>query len=128
VSLLEISVETGVLGPVIVLAGDADHSSVTQLSEALIAQVEARPARLTIDATNLCSLDPAPAQALTLAALIVMVQGGRTVLVNPREPVLKMLDHTCISEMLTIQDRSPAEVAPPSGTARGRLNEPRADD
>ena len=93
-SLLEVSAETGNLGPVIVLAGDADGSSATQLDEVLTAVVSGRTVHLTIDATNLRSVDPATAQTLTLAALIVMVQGGRTVLVNPQEPVLKMLNHT----------------------------------
>ena len=111
-SLLEVSVETGDLGPVVVLSGDADGSSAIQLDEALTAQVSARTRHLTIDATNLRSIDPAAAQTLTLAALIVMVQGGSTVLVNPQEPVLKMLNHTRTSEMFTIQARTSAGTAP----------------
>jgi len=94
VSLLEVSVEAGDFGPVIVLAGDADSSSVTQLNEVLIAQVSARTRHLTIDATNLRSIDPATVQTLMLAAPIVMVRGGSTALVNSQEPVLKMLNHT----------------------------------
>jgi anti-anti-sigma factor len=112
VSLLEVSVEAGDLGPVVVLAGDADDSSATQLDEVLIAQVSARATHLTIDATNLRFIDPATAQTLMLAALIVMVQGGSTVLVNPQEPVLKMLNHTRTNEMFTIQGRTPAEIEP----------------
>ena len=50
-----------------------------------------------------------------LAALIVMVQGGSTVLVNPQEPVLKMLSHTRTTEMFTIQTRRPARIAPGTG-------------
>jgi len=80
--------------------------------------VSARTVHLTIDATNLRSVDPATAQTLTLAALIVMVQGGRTVLVNPQEPVLTMLNHTRATEMLAIQDRTPAR--PPTGRMRQR--------
>jgi hypothetical protein len=79
VSLLEVSVEAGDLGPVIVLAGDADNSSVTQLNEALTAQVSGRTTHLTSDATNPRSIDPATAQTLMLAALIVMVQGSMEV-------------------------------------------------
>jgi anti-anti-sigma factor len=112
VSLLEVSVETGDLGPVVVLAGDADGSSTIQLDEALTAQVSARTRHLTIDATNLRSIDPAAAQTLTLAALIVMVQGGSTVLVNPQEPVVKMLNHTRAGEMFTIQAGTSAGTAP----------------
>jgi anti-anti-sigma factor len=117
VSVLEVSVEAGDLGPVVVLAGDADDSSATQLDEVLTAQVSARTTHLTIDATNLRSIDPATAQTLVLAALILMVQGGSTVLVNPQEPVLKMLNYTRTNEMFTIQGRTAAEIAPDTSTA-----------
>jgi anti-anti-sigma factor len=110
VNLLEVSAEAGDPGPVIVLAGDADGSPATELDEALTAQVSPRATHLTIDVTNLRSLDRATAQTLMTAALIVMVQGGSTVLVNPHEPVLKMLSHTRTAEMFTIQARTPART------------------
>lgn len=122
-SLLEVSAETVNLGPVIVLAGDADGSSATQLNKVLTARLSGRTRHLTIDATNLRSVDPATAQTLTLAALIVMVQGGSTVLVNPQEPVLKMLNHTRVTEMFSIQNRTPAETAPDTSTATDRADE-----
>jgi anti-anti-sigma factor len=122
-SLLEVSARTGSRGPVIVLAGDADGSSATQLDEVLTAVVSGRTVHLTIDATNLRSVDPATAQTLTLAALIVMVQGGSTVLVNPQEPVLKRLNHTRVTEMFSIQNRTPAETAPDTSTATDRADE-----
>jgi anti-anti-sigma factor len=127
VSLLEVSVEDGDLGPVIVLAGAADGSPATELDEALANQVSPRTTHLTIDATNLRSLDPATAQALMTAALIVMVQGGSTVLVNPQEPVLKMLSHTRTAEIFTIQ-RRPAGMVPATSTADGRAKEIRVND
>jgi anti-anti-sigma factor len=129
-SLLEVSAETGNLGPVIVLAGDADGSSATQLNRVLTAQLSGRTTHLTIDATNLRSVDPATAQTLMLAALIVMVQGGSTVLVNPQEPVLKMLNHTRVTEVFSIQNRTPAETAADTSTATDRADEigPRASD
>ena len=126
-SLLEVSVEAGDLGPVIVLAGAADGSPAMELDEALTAQVSPRTTHLTIDVTNLRSLDPATAQALMLAALIVMVQGGSTVLVNPQEPVLKMLSHTRTTEIFTIQARTPAGTAPDTSAASGP-GETRASD
>jgi anti-anti-sigma factor len=129
-SLLEVSAETGNLGPVIVLAGDADGSSATQLNRVLTAQLSGRTTHLTIDATNLRSVDPNTAQTLMLAALIVMVQGGSTVLVNPQESVLKMLNHTRVTEMFSIQNRTPAETAADTSTATDRADEigPRASD
>jgi anti-anti-sigma factor len=128
VSLLEVSVEAGDPGPVIVLAGDADGSPVTQLDEVLTAQVSARTRQLTIDVTNLRSLDPATAQTLTLAAMIVMVQGGTAVLVNPQEPVLKMLDHARTTDMFTIRRRAPAGIAPGTSTAGDRAEGTRVND
>lgn len=118
-ALLSISIAAGVLGPVIVLAGEADSldgqgDGVAQLNEILTAQVSARARRLTIDATNLRSIDPGTAHSLMLAALIVMVQGGTIVLVNPQEPVLAMLRHTRTNEMFTIQ-RQTAETTPDIG-------------
>ena len=127
-NLLEVSVQAGDLGPVIVLAGDADGSSATQLDEALTAQVSGRTTHLTIDATDLRSIDPATAQTLTLAALIVMVQGGSTVLVNPQEPILKMLTHTRTTEMFTIQTQRPAGIAPDTSAADERQKEALAND
>ena len=126
-SLLEVSVAAGDSGPVIVLAGEADLSSIAQLNEVLTTQVSARTSHLTIDVTNLRSLDPATAQTLMMAALIVMVQGGSTVLVNPQESVLKMLSHTRTTEMFTIQARTPAGTAPDASAASGR-QETRAND
>ena len=122
-SPLEASAETGNLGPVIVLAGDGGDSSATQLNEVLTARLSGRTTHLTIDATDLRSIDPATAQTLMLAALIVMVQGGSTVLVNPQEPVLKMLDHTRATEMFTVQNRTPAETAPDISTATDRADQ-----
>jgi anti-anti-sigma factor len=127
-SLLEVSVQAGNLGPVIILAGDADGSPAMQLDEALTAQVSGRTTHLTIDATDLRSIDPATAQTLMLAALIVMVQGGSTVLVNPQEPVLKMLSHTRTTEMLTIQTQRPAGTAPDTSAAEEREKEALAND
>jgi anti-anti-sigma factor len=109
VSLLEISVEAGDPGPVVVLAGEADHSSITQLNEVLTAQVSARTSHLIIDVTNLRSADPATAQALMLAALIVRVQGGNPVLLNPQPLVAQVLDHLRAAETFTIVGRASAE-------------------
>jgi anti-anti-sigma regulatory factor len=124
VSLLEVSVEAGNLGTVVVLAGDADDSSLAQLNEVLAAQVSARTTHLTIDATNLRSIDPATAQILMLAVLIVMVQGGSTVLMNPQEPILAMLNHPHTKEMFTIRSRTPSEIAPDTIMDGGRAKGP----
>lgn len=117
--LLEVSVAAGDLGPVVVLAGEAGRSSVTQLNEVLTAQVSARTRCMTIDATHLRSIDQTTAQALMLGAQIVWVQGGRAVLVNPQELVLEVLNRSRVTEMFTVQDRTPAQTAPASSMDGG---------
>jgi len=97
-------------------------SSVTRLNEVLTAQVSARTRYLIIDAANLRFIDEVTAQALMLAALIVMVHGGRAVLVNPREPVLQVLNRSRVTEMFTVQDRAPAQTAP-EGSMDGGFSE-----
>ena len=97
-------------------------SSVTRLNEVLTAQVSARTRYLIIDAANLRFIDQVTAQALMLAALIVMVHGGRAVLVNPREPVLQVLNRSRVTEMFTVQDQAPAQTAP-DGSMDGGFSE-----
>lgn len=114
-SLLEVSVVAGDPGPVVVLAGQADRSSVTQLNEVLTAQVSARTRHLTIDATNLRSIDQAPAPG---------THAGRADRLGPRrtggtgesrEPVLELLNRSRVTEMFTVQDQAPAQTAPDGG-------------
>ena len=107
-SILEVSVAAGDFGPVIVLAGEADLSSIAQLNEVLTTQVSARTSHLTIDVTNLRSVDLATAQALILAALIIRVQGGNAVLLNPRATVALMLDRLRAAETFTVLGRASA--------------------
>ena len=56
---LEVSVATGASGPVLVLAGEADFTSITRLDEALTAQISGQAVQLTIDAANLRYADSA---------------------------------------------------------------------
>ena len=109
-SLLEVSVVAGDLGPVVALAGEALIRHPAERSTHRPGTSATR--YLTIDATNLRSIDQTTAQALMLAALIVLVQGGRAVLVNPRELVLEVPNRSRVTEMFTIQDRTPAQTAP----------------
>jgi anti-anti-sigma factor len=112
VSLLEVVIAGGDSGPVVVLAGEADHSSIAQLNEVLTAKVSTRTSHLTIEVTNLRSADLATAQALMLAALIVRVHGGNTVLLNPQTPVAQVLDRLRAAETFTILGRISAENEP----------------
>lgn len=128
VSLLEVSIATGDSGPVIVLSGEADLSSVTQLNEVLASQISAQTTRLTIDVTNLRSADPVTAQALMLAALIVKAQGGTVVLLNPQEPVVQVMDHLSTAETFTIRITVPPETRPLPAPAPVKRREARVND
>jgi hypothetical protein len=119
--MLEVSVAAGDPGPVIVLAGEAGRSSVTQLNEVLTAQVSARTRCLTIDATHLRSIDQATGTG-THTGRAGRHGPRRAVLVNPREPVLQVLDRSRVTEMFTVQDRAPAQTAP-EGSMDGGFSE-----
>ena len=69
VGSLEVSVATGASGPVLVLAGEADFTSITRLDEALTAQVSGQAVQLTIDAANLRYADSASMRTLVMAAI-----------------------------------------------------------
>ena len=102
-SLLEVSAETGNLGPVIVLAGDAEGSSATQLDEVLTAVVSGRTVHLTIDATNLRFADSASVRTLALAAAKARTRAGSVTLLNPQPPVVRLLDLLSVGEVFAGQ-------------------------
>ena len=84
--------------------------SIAQLNEVITAQVSARTSHLTIDVTNLRSADLATAQALILAALIVRVQGGTVMLLNPQATVAPVLNRLRAAETFTVLGRPFAET------------------
>ena len=88
-TLLEVWVATGASGPVLVLAGDADFTSVTRLDEVLTAPISGQAVQLTIDATNLRSADSASVRTLVVAAMKVRTQDGSVTLLNPQPPVAR---------------------------------------
>jgi anti-anti-sigma regulatory factor len=124
VSLLEASVAAGDPGPVVVLAGEADLSSISQLTEVLTTQVSARTSHQTIDVTNRRPTDLATARALTSAALIVRAKGGNAVLLNPQAAVAQVLNRLRAAEKFTILGRTSAQTEPLTAPAlserRGR--------
>jgi anti-anti-sigma factor len=103
VSSLQVSVVSGESGPVLVLAGEADLTSITRLDEALAAQVSGPAVRLTIDATNLRFTDTASVRTLAMAARRARTQAGSVTLVNPQPPVARMLNLLCVEEVFAIR-------------------------
>ena len=103
VSSLEVSIATGASGPVLVLAGEADFTSVTRLDEALTAQISGQTVQLTIDAANLRYADSASMRTLVMAAMKARTRAGSVTLLNPQPAVARMLDLLCIDEMFSIR-------------------------
>ena len=115
---LEVSIATGASGPVLVLAGEADFTSITRLDEALTAQISGQAVQLTIDAANLRYADSASMRTLVMAAMKVRTRAGSVTLLDPQPPVARMLDLLCVDEMFSIRDRAAGETHPaPARTA-----------
>ena len=117
--MLKVSVAAGESGPVLVLAGEADVTSITRLDRALTAQISGQAVRLIIDATNLRYVDAASMRALVTAARKVRTRGGSVTLLNPHPPVARMLALLCADQMFSIRGQLPrrgpacAPAAPP---------------
>jgi anti-anti-sigma factor len=115
VGSLEVSVATGASGPVLVLAGEADFTSITRLDEALTAQVSGRAVQLTIDAANLRYADSASMRTLVMAAMKARTRAGSVTLLDPQPAVARMLDLLCIDEMFSIRRRTAGDAHPDGG-------------
>jgi anti-anti-sigma factor len=103
-SSLQMRIVSGESGPVLVLAGEADLTSITRLDEALTAHVSGQTARLTIDATNLRFADSASVRSLATAARKARTRAGSVTLINPQPPVVRMLDLLCVDEIFATED------------------------
>ena len=117
-SLLEVSVAAGASGPVLVLAGEADVTSVTRLDEVLTAPISGQAVQLTIDATNLRYADSASVTTLAMAAMEVRTRNGSVTLLNPQPAIARILDLLRAGEMFCIRRRAARET-PPDTSADG---------
>jgi anti-anti-sigma factor len=115
VSSLEVSIATGASGPVLVLAGEADFTSITRLAEALTAQISGQAVQVTIDAANLRYADSASMRTLMMAAIKARTQAGSATLLDPQPAVARMLDLLCIDQMFSIRRRAAGEAHPDGG-------------
>jgi anti-anti-sigma factor len=108
---LEVSVTAGPSGPVLVLAGEADVTTVAQLGEALTPQAAGRATKLTIDATDLRYADSASMRTLLMAAAKITSQDGTVTLLNPQPPVARLLDLLSVDGMITVERQAPGGSA-----------------
>jgi anti-sigma B factor antagonist len=105
VGLLDVSVAAGDLGPVLVLTGESDVTSVAVLEQALAAQISAGARRLIIDLSGLTFIDSASVRELVLAARALKAQGGDLELARPQPAVARMLELHGVDRMVTVRDR-----------------------
>ena len=115
--MLEVSVAAGASGPVLVLAGEADVTSVTRLDEVLTVRISGQAVQLTIDATNLRYADSASVTTLAMAAKEVRTRNGSVTLLNPQPAEARILDLLRAGEMFCIRRRAARD---PAGHQRGR--------
>ena len=106
VNLLDISVTDDGSGPVLVLSGEADLTTLAQLNSALEAQLWAGVRLLTLDVSKLRFADSATIAALMLASRTMRERGGRLELRHPQPAVARTLELTGAVHALTVRSDS----------------------
>jgi anti-sigma B factor antagonist len=103
VGALESSVAAGTPGPVLVLSGETDLMSASQLSELLTAQLAGGTRHLMVDVSGLRFADSASVRALVLAGKTLRERGGSLVLIRPQQAVARVLDLMGVTELMAVQ-------------------------
>ena len=106
---LRASVAAGISGPVVILSGEADLTSVGQLSALITAQLSGGTRQLTVDVSGLRFADTASIRTLLLAAKTLKERGGSLVLRRPQQAMARMLDLLGAAQMFTIQGETHGE-------------------
>lgn len=108
--MLRASVAAGVSGPVVILSGEADLTSVGQLSALITAQLSGGTRQLTVDVSGLRFADTASIRTLVLAARTLNERGGSLVLLRPQRPLARVLDLLGAAQMFTIRGEAHGET------------------
>ena len=111
-SLLEISVAAGESGPVVTLSGEADVTTVAELSEALTAQLAVGARHLTVDLSGLRFADSAVIRELVMADRRLKDRGGGLELANPRPAVARALSLLGVDQVIEVRDGTNAGADP----------------
>jgi anti-sigma B factor antagonist len=109
---LEISVAAGEAGPVLTLSGEADLTTVAELTEALTAQLAIGARHLTVDMARLRFADSAVIRALVLADRTLKQRGGGLALTHPQPVVARALSLLGVDQAIEIRDGMSAGAAP----------------
>jgi len=109
-STFRASVSAGEAGPVIMLSGEADLSSIAELSDLVTAQLAGGTRHLTIDVSQMSFADSASIRVLMLAAVTLRKRGGDLVLLRPQRALARVLDIMDSEELITIRGKNEAEA------------------
>jgi anti-anti-sigma factor len=102
--LLDISVAAGEAGPVLTLSGEADLTTVAELTEALTAQLANAASHLTVDLSRLRFADSAVIRALVLADRTLKKRGGGLTLAYPQPVVARVLSLLGVDQAIEIRN------------------------
>ncbi len=91
-STFRAAVSAGEAGPVIMLSGEVDLSSVAELSELVTAQLSGGTLHLTIDVSGLTFADSASVRVLMVAAATLRKRGGSLVLLRPQPALSRLME------------------------------------
>ena len=108
--MLRASVAAGVSGPVVILSGETDLTSVGQLSALITAQLSGGTRQLTVDVSGLSFADTASIRTLVLAAKTLKERGGSLVLLRPQPTMARMLDLLGAAQIFTIRAETHGET------------------
>ena len=110
--LLEISVAAGEAGPVLTLSGEADLTTVAELSEALTAQLAISARHLTVDLSRLRFADSAVIRALVLTDRTLKRRGGGLSMTYPQPVVARALSLLGVDQAIEIRNGMSAGADP----------------
>ena len=123
VPLLDIHVTATEAGPMMMLSGEADVTTVAQLQEALDGQITLATRTLLIEVSGLRFADSATIGVLIGAARRLKDQGGRLVLLNPQPALARMMTLLGVDQVVTVRGtagpESPGPFPPSSPDDRG---------
>lgn len=103
VTLLDVSVADGENGPMLVLSGEADLSTLGQLNSALEELIWAGTRLLIVDLSRLRYADSASIAAFVQADRTLRGQGGQLELLGPQQTVARVLTLTGVDQILTVR-------------------------
>ena len=102
-STFRASVSAGESGPVIMLSGEVDPSTIAELSDLVTAQLAGGTVHLTIDVSGMSFADSASMRVLMLAATTLRKRGGGLVLLRPQPALTRLLEIMDADQVITVQ-------------------------